>query len=122
MPSASLRISNAIRRLGQPTARRIPISRIRSKTDIAIVFITPMPPTISASTETTQPTSMINRDDVSTFTACPGSTIAEIPKRFSSRVATVCGVCPSFTVTASVVTSPGRFASRCTVASGSTTP
>ncbi len=79
MPIASLMIIAAIRRPDQPTARRIPISRIRSKTDIAIVFITPMPPTISASTEITQPTSMISRDEVSTFTAWPGSTIAEIP-------------------------------------------
>ena len=35
----------------QPTARRSPISRIRSNTDIAIVFVTPIPPTISASSD-----------------------------------------------------------------------
>ena len=77
-----------MRRLGQPTARRMPISRTRSNTDIAIVFVTPMPPTMSASAEITQPTSMINRDDVSTFTAWPGSTTAVMPYCFSSALAT----------------------------------
>ena len=52
---------------------------MRSNTDIAIVFVTPIPPTISASAEIIQPMSRISRDDVSTFTACPGSTIAVIP-------------------------------------------
>ena len=45
----------------------IPISRIRSNTDIAIVFVTPMPPMISASSEKIQPASMISRLDVSTL-------------------------------------------------------
>ncbi|TMM11563.1 MAG: hypothetical protein E6F98_10545 [Actinobacteria bacterium] len=79
IPIASLTMSAAMRRPGHPTARRIPISRTRSNTDIAIVFVTPMPPTMSASTEITQPTSMMRRDDVSTFTAWPGSTTAVMP-------------------------------------------
>ena len=93
---------------------------MRSNTDIAIVFVTPMPPTMSASTEMTHPTSMMRRDDVSTFTACPGSTTAVIPYFFSRRVATVCGRCPGSAMTPMLVTSPGRFASAWTVASGST--
>ena len=73
MPTASLTISTAIRHVRQPTARRIPISRTRSNTDIAIVFVTPMPPTISASSEMIQPVSTIKRLDVSTLIAWLGS-------------------------------------------------
>jgi hypothetical protein len=51
----------------------IPISRVRSKTDIAIVLVTPMPPTISARSEMIQPVSTISRLDVSTLIACAGS-------------------------------------------------
>src|SRR5450759_468497 len=40
----------------------MPISRVRSETDIAIVFMTPMPPTISASSEKIQPALGINLD------------------------------------------------------------
>ena len=81
-----------------------------------------MPPTISASTEITQPTSITSRLDVSTLTAWPGSAIAEMPKRSAIRSATGRGLRPSLTVTAIVVTSPGRRARRCTSGSGSTAP
>ena len=64
---------------GQPTARRMPISRVRSNTDIAIVFVTPIPPTISARIETIQPVEMISRLEVSTLIAWPGSVIAAMP-------------------------------------------
>ena len=57
----------------------MPISRVRSKTDIAIVFVTPMPPTISARIDTIQPVEMISRLEVSTLIACPGSVIAAMP-------------------------------------------
>ena len=78
-----------IRTTDQPTARRIPISRVRSNTDIAIVFVTPIPPMIRASSETIQPVEMISRLEVSTLIACPGSVIAAIPgNRRSSRFAT----------------------------------
>ena len=70
----------------------IPISRIRSNTDIAIVFVTPIPPTISARSEKIQPAVMISRLDVSTLTAWPGSVTATTPgKRRSSRFATSFG-------------------------------
>ena len=62
----------------------IPISWIRSKTDMAIVFVTPIPPTISASSEKIQPVSMINRLDVSTLTTWPGSVTAATPGNRSS--------------------------------------
>ena len=52
---------------------------MRSNTDIAIVFVTPIPPTISASSETIQPVEMISRLDVSTLIAWPGSVTAAIP-------------------------------------------
>ena len=42
-------------------------------TDIAIVFVTPMPPTISASSEMIQPVSTISRLEVSTLIAWLGS-------------------------------------------------
>ena len=57
----------------------MPISRVRSNTDIAIVFVTPIPPTISARIETIQPVEMISRLEVSTLIAWPGSVIAVIP-------------------------------------------
>jgi len=79
MQSASDTIIAPTRRDDQPTARRIPISRVRSKTDIAIVFVTAIPPTISASSDTTQPIDTISRVDVSTLIACPGSVIAATP-------------------------------------------
>ena len=75
MPRASETIIAPIRSEGQPTARRIPISRVRSNTDIAIVLVTPIPPTISARIETIQPVEMISRLDVSTLIASPGSVI-----------------------------------------------
>ena len=101
----------------------IPISRTRSNTDIAIVFVTPIPPMISASSEKIQPAEMISRLEVSTLTAWPGSTIALIPgNRDSSRFATAFGVSPSSTITASVVTSCGRCAICCTTFSGRTIP
>ena len=123
IPIASLTISDAMRRVFQPTARRSPISPVRSNTDIAIVFVTPMPPTISASSDTIQPVEMIRRLDVSTLTACPGSVTAVTPpKRRSIAAATSLGRQPSFTVIPMVVTSRGRLASACTVGSGNTTP
>ena len=62
---------------------------MRSKTDIAIVFVTLIPPTISASSETIQPVEISRRLAVSTFTAWPGSVIAVSPgKARSSRRAT----------------------------------
>ena len=98
----------------------IPISRTRSNTDIAIVFVTPMPPMISASSEKIQPAVMISRLDVSIRTACPGSTTATIPGNLrSSRLATAFGVSPGLTVTPIVVTSCGRCASAWTTRSGS---
>ena len=57
----------------------MPISRVRSNTDIAMVFVTPIPPTISARIETIQPVEMIRRLDVSTLIAWPGSVIAAMP-------------------------------------------
>ena len=101
----------------------IPISWIRSKTDMAIVFVTPIPPTISASSEKIQPVSMISRLDVSTLTTWPGSVTAATPgKRFSTACATSFGRRPSWTVMPKVVTSPGRRASFWTTGSGSTAP
>ena len=96
---------------------------MRSKTDIAIVFVTLIPPTISARIETIQPVEISRRLAVSTFTACPGSVIAVSPgKARSSRAATADAVCPGSTVTPIEVTSPGRPESRSTVCSGSTMP
>ena len=123
MPIASLTISAAIRRPGQPTARMIPISWIRSKTDMAMVFVTPMPPTIRASSEKIQPALMISRLDVSTLTTCPGSVTAVVPgKRCSTSLAMSRGRRPSWMVTPNVVTSPGRAASLWTTGSGRTAP
>ena len=100
----------------------IPISRIRSKTDMAIVLRTPMPPTMSAMTEKIQPASMIRRLEVSTLTTAPGSVTATAPGTcFSTSFATSAGRRPSVTVTPNVVTSPGLDAIDCTVVSGSTT-
>ncbi len=100
IPIASLTISAAMRREVQPTARMIPISRIRSNTAIAIVFVTPIPPMISASSEKIQPAVTIRRLEVSIFTAWPGSVIALMPgKRASSRFATAFGVSPILTIT-----------------------
>ena len=101
----------------------MPISRIRSKTDIAIVFVTAIPPTISASSEMIQPVEMITRLDVSILTTWPGSVTAVVPgKSCSSRRATSRGLAPSETATEIVVTSPGRPARRCTTPNGSTIP
>ena len=79
MASVSDTIIRPTRSTGQPSARRMPISRVRSKTDIAIVFVTAMPPTINARSDTSQPVEMINRLEVSTLIACPGSVIAATP-------------------------------------------
>lgn len=49
--SDSPTISRMILRPRQPIARRIPISRVRSKTDMVIVFITPIAPITTASSE-----------------------------------------------------------------------
>ena len=57
----------------------IPISRIRSNTDMAIVLVTPIPPMISASSEKIQPAVTSRRLDVSIRTAWPGSTTAVMP-------------------------------------------
>ena len=43
------------------------------------MFVTPIPPTISASSDTIQPVEISRRLAVSTFTAWPGSVIAVIP-------------------------------------------
>ena len=89
-------MSRPIRHLRQPTARMIPISWIRSITDIAIVFMTPMPPTISARNEKIQPARMIRRLDVSTLTTAPGSVTATAPgSRCSTSFATSLGFLPS---------------------------
>ena len=77
--TASLAISPATRRVGQPTARSTPISWLRSITDIAIVFVTPIPPTSSATTENTQPALISSLLVVSTCMACPGLVIATRP-------------------------------------------
>jgi hypothetical protein len=42
-----------------PTARRTPISRVRSITDVSMLFMMPMPPTMSARTATL-PTTTVN--------------------------------------------------------------
>ena len=42
---------------------------MRSKTDIAIVLVTPIPPTISANKEKIQPAEMSRRLEVSILTA-----------------------------------------------------
>ena len=60
----------------------IPISRTRSNTDIAIVFVTPIPPMISASSEKIQPAVTSRRLEVSIRTAWPGSTTAVTPGNF----------------------------------------
>ena len=101
----------------------IPISRTRSNTDIAIVFVTPIPPMISASSEKIQPAVTISRLEVSIFTAWPGSTTAVIP----GKCAPAASRPPSAsrrasTVTPIVVTSCGRWASDWTTRSGRTTP
>ena len=45
-----------------PTAMRRPISRVRSVTETSMMFITPIPPTISEMTATEEISSVIVRD------------------------------------------------------------
>ncbi len=87
------------------------------------MFATPIPPTISASSETTHPVEMISRLDVSTFTAWPGSVTAVVPaKRRCNRAAVALIEYPGLTTTPTEVISFARPASRCTSAIGSTMP
>ena len=101
----------------------IPISWIRSKTDMAIVFVTPIPPTISASSEKIQPASMIKparRVDL--------DHLARLGDRGHAREALLDALRHVRRTTAEldgdaeVVTSPGRCASFWTTCSGSTAP
>ena len=102
----------------------IPISWIRSKTDIAIVFVTPIPPTISASSEKIQPAVTIRRLDVSTLhrLARLGRPRRRRGSAASSALRDVLRRRPGSTVTRSVVTSAAGCASYWTTGSGSTAP
>ena len=51
--AASIRNCHRISRRRAPSALRTPISRVRSVTEIIMIAITPMPPTISAIDEMT---------------------------------------------------------------------
>ena len=51
--TASIRNCTRISRARAPSALRTPISRVRSVTEIVMIAITPMPPTISAIDEIT---------------------------------------------------------------------
>ena len=51
--AASMRNCQRISRRRAPSALRTPISRVRSVTEIIMIAITPMPPTISAIEEMT---------------------------------------------------------------------
>ena len=57
--AASIRNCTRISRRRAPIALRTPISRVRSVTEIVMIAITPMPPTISAIDEITTSDSRI---------------------------------------------------------------
>ena len=50
--SVSIRNCMVMSRRLAPEVRRTPISRVRSTTDVSMMFMMPMPPTSSASTAT----------------------------------------------------------------------
>ncbi len=50
--SVSIRNCMVMSRRFAPDVRRTPISRVRSTTDVSMMFMMPMPPTSSASTAT----------------------------------------------------------------------
>ena len=113
-------IMRKMRRPLQPTARRMPISRVRSKTDMTIVFMTPMAPMPTARTEIAR---LAASSMFMPWSTLPYSETLEIVARLGNCVLdlggdVLQGRCPDATVTKMAVTTSGLEAISCTVSRG----
>ena len=116
-------IIRMIRELRHPRARRIPISRVRSNTDMIIVFVTPTAPIRTARSEIARLAASIASTPWSTLPySSTEDTVVSVSDPDSIASATARGSLPGLTLTYRAVTSPSLCVSCCTMPSGAYAP